>query len=80
MLYGTYHFVSWFRGFNNPVAYSLKYKIGLLKKTAVLFEIQGKSMFPHILLVVDEISFHESVQTRFVAPQIPSIDTFWLLK
>ena len=26
----TYHFVSQLKGFNNPVAYSLKYKIGLL--------------------------------------------------
>ena len=48
--YGTY-FVSWLKGFNNPVAYSLKYKIGLvyylvLKATAFLLKIQGKAMFP----------------------------------
>ena len=37
-------------------------------------------MFPHILYVVDEIVVHESVQTRFVAPQNPSIDTILVIK
>ena len=49
MVYGAYHFVSWLKGFNNPVAYSLKNKIGLLlvlKATAVLVKIRGKAMFP----------------------------------
>ena len=30
IVYGAYHSVSWLKGFNNPVAYSLKYKIDLL--------------------------------------------------
>ena len=30
IVYGTYHFVSWLKGFNNLVAYSLKYETGLL--------------------------------------------------
>ena len=30
--------------------------------------------------MVDEIFVHESVQTRFVAPQKPSIDTFLVIK
>ena len=49
IVYGAYHFVSWLKGFNNPVAYSLKYKIDLLlsaKAAAVLFNIQGKVIFP----------------------------------
>ena len=50
MAQGTYHFVSRQKGFNNPVAYSLKYKIGLLllllKATGVLFKIQDTAMFP----------------------------------
>ena len=30
IVYGAYHFVSRLKGFNNPVAYSLKYKIDSL--------------------------------------------------
>ena len=32
------------------------------------------------MLVVEEIFVHESVQTRFVAPQKPLIDTFLVIK
>ena len=45
IVYGAYHFVSCFKGFNNSVAYSLKYQIDLLLSAAVLFKILGKAIF-----------------------------------
>ena len=45
IVYGAYNFVSCLKGFNNSVAYSLKYKIDLLLSAAVLFKIQGKAIF-----------------------------------
>ena len=45
IVYGAYHFVSCLKGFNNSVAYSLKYQIDLLLSAAVLFKIQGKAIF-----------------------------------
>ena len=60
-VYGTYNFVSWLKGFNNPVAYSLKYKIGLLLAAKINSRfIWVKPCFhAHILLVVDKIFVHE---------------------
>ena len=69
------------KGFNNPVAYSLKYKIDLVLSAKSNSCFMVKSCFhAHILLVVDEIFVHESVQTRFVAPQKSLIDTFLVIK
>ena len=66
------------------MAYILKYKTGLLlsdKSNSCLFKYRVKSCFrAHILLVVDEIFVYKSVQTRLVAPQNPSIDTFLVIK
>ena len=50
----------------------------MLKPTAVLFKIQGKAMFPCSSLT--KFSSTKSVQTRFVAPQNQSIDTFLVIK
>ena len=48
---------------------------------AVLFKIHGKVCFhAHILLVVDEVLSMKSIQTRFVAPQKPLLDTFMVIK
>ena len=69
---GTYHFVSWLKGFNNPVTYSLKYRqvyFFLLKATAVLFKIQGKAMLHlRILLVADEIVVHGKCSDKMCCP------------
>ena len=49
----------------------------MLKATAVLFKIQGEVTFCSSLT---RFSSTESVQTRFVAPQKPLIDTFLVIK
>ena len=49
IVFGTYHFVSCLKGFDNSVAYSLKYKIDLLlsaKSNSCFIKIQGKAIFP----------------------------------
>ena len=53
----------------------------MLKATAVLFKIQGKVMFPCTFCSsLTKFSSTKSVQTRFVAPQKPLIDTFLVIK
>ena len=55
----------------------------MLKAKAVLFKIQGKVMFPSIHTFCSSLtkfSSMKSVQTRFVAPQKPLINTFLVIK
>ena len=49
----------------------------MLKATVVLFKMQGKVTFCPSLT---KFSSTKSVQTRFVAPQKPLIDTFLVIK
>ena len=51
----------------------------MLKATAVLFEILGEAMFPFCSSLT-KFSSTKSVQTRFVAPKTPSIETFLVTK
>ena len=85
MIYGVYHFVSWLKGFNNPVAYSLKNKIDLLlsdkKQQLCYLKCRVKPCFHvHILLVIDEIFVHEKCSDKICSPQKSSIDTFLVIK
>ena len=69
IVYGAYHFVSCLKGFNNSVAYSLKYQIDILLSAVVLFKIQVKPFSDaQILLVIDEIFVHENSSDKICCP------------
>ena len=78
IVYGAYHSVSWLKGFNNPVAHSLKYKIDLLLSAESNFKFYLK--YNTFSSSLTKFSSTRSVQTRFVAPQKPLIDTFLVIK
>ena len=62
--------------------FDLTYQIDLQLSAAVLFKIQGKVIFhcTDLCSSLTKCSSTKSLQTRFVVPHKPSIDTFLVIK